>query len=126
MRTVGDVAPYKGAGGSICKEWSRPIYIWQNIWYNEGIVLERERRTGYETIFAIFVFAYLCVGDLLQALEPARAVGLIVTFVVLMTALLFLALEAHLALRGRVNALETRVVTLEEEMEKKPATSDGE
>ena len=73
-----------------------------------------------------FVFAYLCVGDLLQVLEPARAVGLIVTFVVLMTALLFLALEAHLALRGRVNALETRVVTLEEEMEKKPATSDGE
>ena len=73
-----------------------------------------------------FVFAYLCVGDLLQALEPARAVGLIVTFVVLMTALLFLALEAHLALRGRVNALEARVVMLEEEMEKKPSASDGE
>ena len=72
------------------------------------------------------VFAYFCVGDLTNHLEPARAAGLFITFVVTMTVLLFLALEAHLALRGRVNALEARVVTLEEEMEKKPSASDGE
>ena len=72
------------------------------------------------------VFAYLCVGDLTGGLEPARAVGLIATFVVAMTALLFLALEAYLALRDRVDALEARVEVLEEELAKKISASDGE
>jgi uncharacterized small protein (DUF1192 family) len=47
-------------------------------------------------------------------------------FLVLMTALLFLSLEAHFALRDRVGELEARVAALEEEMEKKPSARDGE
>lgn len=52
------------------------------------------------------VFAYFCVGDLTNHLEPARAAGLFVTFVVTMTVLLFIALENHLSLRERVEVLE--------------------
>ena len=74
-----------------------------------------------------YVFlAYVATAFGSGKITPAQETGAFIMFLVLMTALLFLALEAHLALRGRVNALEARVVTLEEEMEKKPATSDGE
>lgn len=52
------------------------------------------------------VFAYFCVGDLTNHLEPARAAGLFITFVVTMTVLLFIALENHLSLRERVEVLE--------------------
>jgi hypothetical protein len=47
-------------------------------------------------------------------------------FLALMTALLFLALEAYLSLRRRVVELDARIEALEEEMEKKPSASDGE
>lgn len=73
-------------------------------------------------LLASFVFAYLCVGDLTGAMEPARAVGLFVTFLAFMTALLFLALEAYLSLRTRVGELEARVDALEKEA----STTDGE
>ena len=63
------------------------------------------------------VFAYFCVGDLTNHLEPARAAGLFVTFVVTMTVLLFIALENHLSLRERVE-------TLEKELENRSSATD--
>ena len=64
------------------------------------------------------VFAYFCVGDLTNHLEPARAAGLLITFVVTMTVLLFIALENHLSLRERVAALE-------KELEDRSSATDG-
>ena len=65
------------------------------------------------------VFAYFCVGDLTNHLEPARAAGLFVTFVVAITALLFIALENHLSLRERVEILEKELENRSSAMDEK-------
>ena len=45
-------------------------------------------------------------------------------FILIMTALLFLAWEIYLALRRRLIDLEARVAALEEGLEKKPSATD--
>jgi hypothetical protein len=74
-----------------------------------------------------YVFlAYVATAFGRGKITPAQETGAFIMFLVLMTALLFLSLEAYFALRGRVGELEARVAALEEEMEKKPSARDGE
>ena len=70
-----------------------------------------------------YVFlAYVATAFGRGKITPAQETGAFIMFLVLMTALLFLALEAYLALRGRVVELDARIEALEEELAKKPSS----
>ena len=56
--------------------------------------------------------------------DPAQETGALLMFILIMTALLFLTLEAYLTLRRRLIDLEARVAALEEGLEKKPFATD--
>ncbi len=74
-----------------------------------------------------YVFlAYVATAFGRGKITPAQETGAFIMFLVLMTALLFLALEAYLSLRRRVVELDARIEALEEELAKKPSASDGE
>jgi hypothetical protein len=67
-----------------------------------------------------YVFlAYVATAFGRGKITPAQETGAFIMFLVLMTALLFLALEAYLSLRRRVVELDARIEALEEELAKK-------
>ena len=70
-----------------------------------------------------YVFlAYVATAFGRGKITPAQETGAFIMFLVLMTALLFLALEAYLSLRRRVVELDARIEALEEELAKKQSS----
>ena len=68
--------------------------------------------------------AYLATAFGRGKVDPAQETGALLMFILIMTALLFLAWEIYLALRRRLIDLEARVAALEEKLERQSSATD--